>query len=141
VRACPFSGKRRPRSLVAVTLSLGLMGCSGGASERAAPEFTPEYLGIETRLMDGDLVNFRVAMRGARDNDDVAAYARCAAARYSLIRSYGFARHVRTNVVTEGSIFRGDAVYTISPALPRGLRTIDAEVTVADCEEQRIPTV
>ena len=101
----------------------------------------PEYLEIETRLMDGELVNFRVAMRGARDNDDVAAYARCAAARYSLIRGYGFARHVRTNVTTEGGIWRGDAVYTISAALPRGLRTIDAEVTVADCQEQRIPTV
>lgn len=103
--------------------------------------FAPEYLGIETRKMDGELVNFLVAMRGARMRDDVSAYARCAAAQYSLIRGYGFARHLRTNVYREGGIWRGDAVYTVSPGLPDGLRSIDAEVTVADCAEQGIPTV
>ncbi len=119
---------------------VGLMGCAGtqDASER---RFAPEYLGVETRMMDSDLVNFRVAMRGARDEADVIAYARCAAAQYALIRGYGFARHLRTNVTREGGISRADAVYTISPALPRGLRTIDSEVVVADCEEQNIPTV
>jgi hypothetical protein len=103
--------------------------------------FTPAYEGIETLLLDGDLVNFRVAMRGARDNDDVAAYARCAAAQYALIRGFGFARHVRTNVAEQGGNWRGDAVYTISSALPRGIKTIDAEVAVSDCSEQGIPTV
>ncbi len=92
-------------------------------------------------LLDGDLVDFRVAMKGARNDEDVDAYARCAAAQYALIRGYGFARHVRTNVAKEGGIWRGDAVYTISAALPRGLRTIDAEVTVRDCGAQGIPTV
>ncbi len=101
----------------------------------------PQYLGVETRRMDGELVNFRVRMRDARGTDDLAAYARCAAAQYSLIRGYGFARHLRTNVAQEGGIWLADAVYTISPALPRGLQTIDAEVTVADCREQGIPTV
>lgn len=114
---------------------------AGAAIDRASAPAGAEYLGLETRLMDGELVNFRVAMRGARDNGDVAAYARCAAAQYSLIRGYGFARHVRTNVEVTGGIWRGDAVYTISPALPRGLRTIDAEVTVADCNALGIPTV
>ncbi len=82
--------------------------------------FTPAYQGIETRLLDGDLVSFLVQMRGARDRADVAAYAECAAAQYALIRGYGFARHLRTNIVEEGGVWRGDAVYTISPALPRG---------------------
>ena len=98
-------------------------------------------MGIETRLMDGDLVNFRVAMQGARDGDDVSAYAECAAAQYALIRGYGFARHVRTKVQEEGGVWRADAVYTISPALPRGMQTIDAEVAVANCAETGIPTV
>ena len=92
-------------------------------------------------LLDGDLVNFRVAMRGARDNEDVAAYARCAAAQYALIRGFGFARLVRTNVAESGGNWRGDAVYTISSTLPRGIKTIDAEVAVSDCSEQGIPTV
>lgn len=99
------------------------------------------YEGIETRLLDGDLVNFHVRMRGARDGDDVARYAECAAAQYALIRGYGFARHLRTNVAQEGGLWLADAVYTISAALPDGLKTIDAEVTVADCTERKIPTV
>ena len=99
------------------------------------------YKGIETILLDGDLVNFRVEMTGARSVSDVDAYAACAAAQYALIRGFGFARHVRTNVANTGGVWRGDAVYTISAALPRGLKTIDAEVTVRDCGAQGIPTV
>jgi hypothetical protein len=71
----------------------------------------------------------------------VADYAACAAAQYALIRGFGFARHVRTNVDNQGGTWRGDAVYTISAALPEGLRTIDAEVTVRDCGARGIPTV
>jgi len=107
----------------------------------AQGDFAPTYLGIETILLDGDLVNFRVAMQGARNPDDVDTYARCAAAQYTLIRGFGFARHVRTNVAQSGGTWRGDAVYTISAALPDGTRTIDAEVTVRDCGAQGIPTV
>ena len=117
-----------------------LMAC---AKPEATPRvsFMPSYDGIETLLLDGDLVNFRVTMRGAQDNEDVAAYARCAAAQYALIRGFGFARHLRTNVAKTGGNWRGDAVYTISAALPRGSKTIDAEVAVSDCSEKGIPTV
>ncbi len=120
-----------------------LAACAGAAdgTDPAAPRDGRDFLGVETRLLDGDLVNFRVAMRGATAPEEVIAYARCAAAQYTLIRGYGFARHVRTNVDREGGIWRADAVYTVSPALPRGLRTIDSEVVVADCREQSIPTV
>lgn len=119
---------------------------AGALSACAAPSgegepFAPEYRGVQTDLLDGDLVNFRVIMAGARDTDDVARYAECAAAQYALIRGYGFARHVRTNIADEAGIWRGDAVYTISPALPRGLKTIDAEVVAADCAENGIPMV
>jgi hypothetical protein len=58
-----------------------------------------------------------------------------------LIRGFGFARHVRTNVDNQGGTWRGDAVYTVSAALPEGFRTIDAEVTVRDCGARGIPTV
>lgn len=101
----------------------------------------PDYVGVQTRLLDGDLVNFLVEARGALQPSDVARYAECAAAQYALIRGYGFARHVRTNVDEEGGLWRGDAVYTISPALPQGVRTIDAEVVVDRCRESGIPTV
>ena len=127
--------------MLMAVMTVGLAACGGTGSSTSEVEFSPEYQGIETDLLDDDLVSFRVAMKGARNNDDVADYARCAAAQYTLIRGFGFARHVRTNVAKEGGIWRGDAVYTISPALPDGLRTIDAEVTVQDCAAKRIPTV
>jgi hypothetical protein len=117
----------------------GLSGCVGDPSGQGA--FKPGYGGIQTVLLDGDLVNFHVAMTGARDRTDVDAYARCAAAQYALIRGFGFARHVRTSVAQTGGNWRGDAVYTISAALPRGSATIDAEVTVRDCGAQGIPTI
>lgn len=103
--------------------------------------FAPTYQGVRTDLLKDDLVNFHVEMRGARSGADVQAYAECAAAQYALIRGFGFARHVRTTFDTQGDQWKGDAVYTVSAALPRGLKTIDAEVVVADCEENRIPTV
>jgi len=126
-----------PLSVVAMA---GMAGCAdpGGAYQG---DFAPEYKGIETRLLEGDLVNFRVQMRGARGSEDVVRYADCAAAQYTLIRGYGFARHVRTNVNEEGGIWTGDAVYTISSALPGGIIKLDAEVVAADCAENGIPTV
>ena len=128
--------------LAALTVALAVLtGCAeqGGPATQAG--FKPSYLGIETILLDGDLVNFRVQMKGARNSEDVDAYARCAAAQYALIRGFGFARHVRTNVAQTAGTWRGDAVYTISAALPQGFKTIDAEVTVRDCGDQGIPTI
>lgn len=113
----------------------------GQGVEVTKAAFKPSYLGTQTILMDGDLVDFRVAMTGARDRSDVFNYARCAAAQYALIRGYGFARHLRTNIAETGGTWRADAVYTISASLPLGLRNIDAEVTVRDCGAQGIPTV
>ncbi|MCB1338995.1 MAG: hypothetical protein KDK10_16595 [Maritimibacter sp.] len=126
-----------------IALVLALAGCTATDEPvtRAAVPFEPAYLGIETALLDGDLVQFHVEMTGARDQADVAAYGECAAAQYALIRGFGFARHVRTNVDEAGSRWRGDAVYVISDALPEGLRTIDAEVVAAACKENGIPTI
>jgi len=116
---------------------------SGGEQQKSdkPTPFKPEYEGVQTRLLEGDLVNFQVKMKGARDNSDVDAYVECAAAQCALISGYGFARHLRTNTAGEGGTWVRDAVYTISPALPRGLKTIDAEVTVSACDENKIPTV
>ncbi|MDZ4094652.1 MAG: hypothetical protein U1D35_07045 [Paracoccaceae bacterium] len=132
----------RARALsLCVPAVAGLLACApaGGAVGRA--DFNPTYGGIRTDLLDGDLVNFHVLMQGARSRDDVDAYARCAAAQYALIRGFGFERLVRTQVAETGGNWRGDAVYTISAALPRGVTTIDAEVTVRDCGAQGIPTI
>ena len=117
--------------------ALLVAGCTAGATEPVAPT----YLGVQTKLLDGDLVNFNVALSGPKTPDAVEKYAECAAAQYALIRGYSFARLVRTNVAEEGGTWRADAVYTISPALPDGVSKLDAEVVVANCRENRIPMV
>ncbi|OED48865.1 hypothetical protein [Leisingera sp. S232] len=125
---------------LALISSLLLAACAmapGSQGERP----TPIYEGVETSLLEGDLVQFHVSMRGPRTKGDVDQYAACAAAQYALIRGYGFARHVRTTSKQDGGSRTADAVYVISPSLPSGLRTIDAEVVVADCEVNGIPTV
>ena len=126
-------------ALLAPIAAVVLSGCADAAVDGG--DAPPAYEGITTRLLADDLVSFDVALRGGAGARDVEAYARCAAAQYTLIRGYSFARHVRTNVQQTGGTWRADAVYTISPGLPRGLRTIDAEVVVADCGLRGIPTV
>ena len=127
---------------LAVGCATAVTGCEQQAAEPLAT-FAPEYRGIKTQLLDGDLVNFKVQMRGARDRADVSRYAECAAAQYALIRGYGFARHLRTTIEPGGDngTWHGDAIYTISPDLPDGLKKIDAEVVAADCAENGIPMV
>jgi hypothetical protein len=140
-----------PRGPILAGLTAGLAALSACAAQAPQepdlmamvedPDFKPTYLGIETTLLDGDLVQFNVAMKGARNKQDVSNYAECAAAQYALIRGFGFARHLRTNIAESGGTWAADAVYTISEALPNGLRTIDAEVTVRNCGSLGIPTV
>jgi len=128
---------------LSIALLGGLAGCEEGFSFEKKNDvgFAPEYLSVETRLLEDDLVNFQVEMKGARTKADVADYAKCAAAQYALIRGFGFARHVLTKAEESDGIWRGDAVYTVSPTLPQGLLTLDAEVVVDNCKDDGIPTV
>jgi hypothetical protein len=134
---------RLPLALTCCMAALAACAPARGPAAQAALG-TPvgaKYLGVETRLLEGDLVSFVVRMQGARGRTDAVTYARCAAAQYTLIRGYTFARHVRTTVTQTGDTWVADGVYTISANLPLGMRNIDAEVIVADCREQGIPTV
>lgn len=78
---------------IAAALVAGCVPAGEGSPAQPRPL---SFDGVETRLLDDDLVNFRVRLSGAATRDDVADYARCAAAQYALIRGFGFARHVRT---------------------------------------------
>lgn len=133
------------RAAIIASAPVILMGCAPGS---AAPppaagqaDFAPVYGAAETAFVDGDLVGIRVAMSGARAQRDVTDYADCTIARHALGAGYGFARQLRSEVAERGGIWHADAVYTMSPALPRGPTIIDAEVTVAQCDEAGIPTV
>ncbi len=119
----------------------GLSGCAQGTGPATPAPFAPDYQGAKTLSLGGDLIDIHATMTGARDRADVARYTDCVAAGHARAIGYGFARHVRTNVAIEGGIWVADAVYTMSPTLPQGLRTLDAEVTVQNCVTQGIPTV
>ncbi|SHJ20422.1 hypothetical protein [Wenxinia saemankumensis] len=127
-----------PRLALIALAALAAAGCAPSVPQGDGAR---RFAGVETRLLDGDLVSFLVEVENPRSREDLDDYARCAAAQYTLIRGYSFARHVRTLVEPGTGIWRADAVYTISPDLPRGVRTIDAEVTVANCALNGIPSV
>ena len=109
------------RGIVMAGLCAATAGCEpGDVDEMESPDmFAPQYFGVETRLLDNELVNFEVSMANGT-SEMVEDYAECAAAQYTLIRGYGFTRHVRTLVDERGGIWSADAVYTVSPALPQG---------------------
>jgi hypothetical protein len=126
----------------ALTLAAGLMaGLSACAESGATNAVEPVSTIAEPLGLGDDLYGFLVTLKGENDPTVVEAYVTCAVAGYTLEKNYGFARRVRTKVTKEGGVWIADAVYTISPTLPRGFKTIDAEVTVADCAERGIPTV
>ena len=117
----------------------GLAACAGQGKGEASTR-APTYLGAEIAPLGDDLVAFRVSLKGSRDVTALEDYIRCTAAGYVQKQGGGFLRHIRTNTDEEGGIWRADAVYSVSSALPKGLQTIDAEVTVDDCALRGIPT-
>ncbi|MCC0064820.1 MAG: hypothetical protein H6895_12145 [Defluviimonas sp.] len=118
----------------------GRGGATGAAAGQQAADAGAVYEGSDVLGLGGDLFGFLVRVRGARDAETVVRYVTCVVAGYTLENHAGFARQVRTNLNEEGGVWIADAVYTISPTLPRGVRTIDAEVTAADCAERGLPT-
>lgn len=131
----------KPAYPLALGIALTGASCTTECTDCLTDHAALDYLGAETRLLGDDIVNFRVRVAGTESATDVAEYAECVAAQYTLIRGFGFARHVRTTVQEENEIMLADAAYVISAALPRGRRQIDAEVVVAACNENGIPTV
>ena len=127
-------------AILVVALSALLAACQAAtlATDSASLE-APFYKGISTRLLEKDLVQFKVHLANGAGPQAVQDYAKCAAAQYTLIRGYGYARHIRTNIECRANTWAADAVYTISADMPRGLKTIDAKAVAADCVENNIP--
>jgi len=121
--------------LVAITgvTALGATGC-------AAPQASPEFTVAEILRLDAQMVNILVETTGRSAEERLTPYADCVVAQYALDEGFGFARNIRTYLSKTGGTWAADAVYSISPALPRGSRTIDAEVAVQNCAELGIPT-
>ena len=129
-------------AMVALALTALLTACqSTSVPSSKISMAAPVYQGVVTRLLQTDLVQFKVKLSNSQGPQAVLEYAKCAAAQYTLIRGFGFARHVRTTVARSAETWTADAVYTISAGVPRGFKTIDAEVVAADCVEKKIPMV
>jgi predicted small secreted protein len=126
--------------LVATTMVLAACQTVDVAGADQRPE-NIRYLGVQTKLLADDLVQFHVTLTGTENPERVEAYAECAAAQYTLIRGFGFARHIRTTVGQTAERWNADAVYTISAAIRRGTRTLDAEVVADNCALNGIPMV
>lgn len=122
----------------------GLAACAGagagGSTGDGAKAAGPVYLGAETHALGPDLVEVKLQLKGVSGADEIDDYAACNAAAYAMKNKAGFVRHVRTLTDKEGGVWRADAVYSVSAALPKGRQTIDAEVTLADCTDRGIPT-
>ena len=125
-------------SFLAVMAALTLVACKNTALVTQEPV---RYHGVQTRLLDNDLVQFHETLSGTKSAEQVARYAECAAAQYTLIQGFGFARHVRTRIGQQADRLSADAVYTISRSLPQGTQTIDAEVVADACARDNIPMV
>ncbi len=120
---------------VAITgiAGMGLAGCVG------TPD-TDRFRVIDKLRIDENLINVLVETSGPDADGLSTQYAECVAAKYALDQGFGFARHIRTHRANTGGNWRADAVYSITPALPKGMRNIDAEVAVQNCAELGIPT-
>ncbi len=125
---------------LACAATVFVAGCQAVPSQTARADKI-RYLGVQTKLLSSDLVQFHVTLTGAKTANAVETYAKCAAAQYTLIRGFGFARHVRTQVGQDGPRWNADAVYTVSAGLPNGLHTLDAEVVADNCTLNEIPMV
>ncbi|MGI1661176.1 hypothetical protein ACRDNQ_02960 [Palleronia sp. KMU-117] len=128
-----------------MALALGITaGCGapdGGEGTHLRMALPPDavYLGAEAEALDAEIIRITARMQGARDDRDVRDYALCALAGYADARGHAFARHLRTTVDKTGGVWQADAVYTISPAIPQGVRTIDVEAQLGACVETGIP--
>lgn len=125
------------RTLPALALTGGLLAALSACASAPADKV---YGGADPVGMGDDLYGFLITMKGAKDAAEVEGYVTCVVSGYALKQNAGFARKVRVEVTEEGGVWSADAVYSISPALPRGIMTIDAEVMAADCAERGIPT-
>ena len=83
-----------------------------GACEAPAPtaeSLIPDYRGTQASLLAPDLVQIDAEMTNALSAADLKDYTDCAVAEYALANGFGFARHVRANVMEKNKVWMGDA--------------------------------
>lgn len=115
---------------------------AGAVAPLAEPLAPPEYLGAEVITLDEGMVNIQARLRGGAGRKAVTDYADCAVSQFAREKGYGFARQVRTLVSEdEKDVWRADAVYLLSRALPEGRLILDSEAVLASCDTNAIAKV
>lgn len=121
----------------AVAISGAVLTGLAGCADRSV---APTYRVLDKLMIDEGIANILVETGGNSTLNDLDSFAECVAAGFALKQGRGFARHIRTNHSKTGGNWRADAVYSISPGLPEGPRTLDAKIVAQNCAERGIPT-
>ncbi|MDO5643859.1 MAG: hypothetical protein Q4G26_15915 [Paracoccus sp. (in: a-proteobacteria)] len=112
---------------------------------RAAPEaflggtvtpITPP--GTESRPA-AELVSVQVRLQQGVDESTAFAYATCTLAAWSKTTNTPYARHIRTISRQERGQVVAESIFTMSRAVPIGLRVMEQEKTLRDCGAHGIP--
>ena len=100
-----------------------------------------EYVSANSELIGDGLVKVSASVKNAQSDKFASDFAACVAARYALLRGFGFARLVTDTVTRSDDIRTATSVFSISARLPAGVRKLDAEVVAVNCAENGIPMV
>ena len=100
-----------------------------------------DYVSAEAELIGDGLVKISASVKNAESDYLASAFAACVAARYALLRGFGFVHLVADSVSHTGNVRTATSVYGITARLPAGVRKLDAEVVAVNCAENGIPMV
>lgn len=111
---------------------------------RAGHEVDPESF-IGTRVVTlnesgaGDLVEVTANLKRGVDADIAFSYATCALAGWAKANGGKYGRHIRTLQDTRNGKLLIGAAFTVSDSKPMGLRVMETDETLRECEARGIP--
>ena len=126
------------------TLVLAMTGVVSACERTGATALSTRgvnYVSAEAELIGDGLVKIFASVKNAESDHFASDFAACVAARYALLRGFGFARLVTDSVSLTQDIRTATSVYSITARLPAGVRKLDAEVVAVNCAENGIPMV
>ena len=125
-------------------LILVMAGIVSACDRTSAPTVSTQgvdYMSAESELIGDGLVKISASVKNAESDHFASEFAACVAARYALLRGFGFARMVTSGVSRTEDVRTATSVYSITARLPAGVRKLDAEVVAVNCAENGVPMV
>ena len=100
-----------------------------------------EYVIAEAALFWDGLVKISASVKNVRSDHFATEFTACVAARYALLRRFGFACLVTDIVSRADDIRTATSVYIITARMPMAVHKLDAEFVAVNCAENGIPMV